>query len=91
MIGTNTFPMRELPEIPANTGDSVWWSGEDISHHPPGDIGQPEVASLGTIRQLLVVDAQDVQHRRMQVVNLHRRRHRVIAEVVGFPRSCSRA
>jgi len=57
-------------------------SGEDIFHHMSGDIRQPEIAALETIRQLFMFDPQRVQHRRMQIVNLHRRRHRVIAEIV---------
>ena len=36
------------------------------------DVGQSIVASLEFERQFLVIDAEAMQHRRVQVVNVHR-------------------
>ena len=48
-------------------------------------VGQPEVAALEPERQPLVVDAQQVQQRRVQVVDLDDVLHRVVAQLVGRP------
>ena len=36
------------------------------------DVGQAVVAALKLERQFLVIDSETVQHRRVQVVNMHR-------------------
>ena len=50
----------------------------------PLDVGQAEVAALELVRQLLVVDAEQVQHRRVQVVDVDRVLGHVVAEFVGL-------
>jgi len=65
--------------------DDVDLLGQYVSHDPPVDVGQTEVSTLVLEGQLRMVDAQHVQHRRVQVVNMHRVASNVIAEVVGFP------
>src|SRR5688500_12939807 len=42
-------------------------SGEDFRHNTAGDISQPEVATAITIRQLGVIDPEQVQDRGMEV------------------------
>ena len=47
------------------------------------DVGQPHVAAAEAIGQPLVVDAQEVQHRGVQVVDLDLVLDGVVAVVVG--------
>ena len=48
------------------------------------DICQPEMPALELVGQALVVDAQTVQQRRLQIVDMHRVFHDVVAIVVGL-------
>src|SRR5205823_5163039 len=48
-------------------------------------VRQPHVAAAEAHRQALVVDAQEVQQRRVQVVDLHLVLHRLVAPLVGGP------
>ena len=52
-------------------------------HHFAGHVGQPEVAALVAVGEPLVVDAQQVQHRGVQVVDVHDVVDGVVAELVG--------
>ena len=56
-------------------------------HHVARHIGQPVVAALVLERQPGVVDAEAVQHRGMQVVDVHRLVDDVVAVVVGLTSS----
>src|SRR2546421_508031 len=47
-------------------------SGDDVLDDLAGDIGQAEVTALKAIRQFLVVEAEQVQDRRLQVVDVDR-------------------
>src|SRR6187431_208991 len=47
-------------------------SGEQFLHYFAADVRQPEVAALELVRQFLVIDAHQIQHRRVQVVHVHR-------------------
>src|SRR5262249_14862823 len=58
-------------------------SGENALHHLAGDVGQPHVAAAEPVGQPLVVDAQQVQHGRVQVVHLHLVLDRVEAVLVS--------
>ena len=57
---------------------------EYLRHHLAVDVGQPEVASLEAVRQLLVVDAERVQDGGLEVVDRDRVGHHVVAELVGL-------
>ena len=57
---------------------------QNLRHDVAVDVGQPEVASLEAIRQFLVIDAERVQDGGLQVVDGHRIRHDVVAELVGL-------
>src|SRR5690606_37130065 len=46
--------------------------GEDGRHDVTVHVGEPKVAALVTERQPLVVDAEQVQQRRVQIVDVHR-------------------
>ena len=52
-------------------------------HHAAVDIGQPEVAAAVAVGQPLVVDAQQVQDRGVQVVDVDAVLDGVHAELVG--------
>jgi hypothetical protein len=56
---------------------------QDFLHHAAVYVGEPEVAAEELEGQLRVVDAQQVQHRRVQVVHRDDVLHGVIAELVG--------
>ena len=45
-------------------------SADNLFHDAAADVGQPEPAALEEVRQLLVVDAEQVQDRRLQVVDM---------------------
>src|SRR5262245_37646412 len=51
---------------------AVAFSGQQIANHVAVHVGQAEVAALEAIGQLLVVDAEAVQDRGVQVVDVHR-------------------
>src|SRR5690348_11977021 len=53
------------------------------------DVRETEIASLEAIGQTLVIDAQHVQDRRLQVEHRYRIGHHVVAEVVGLPENGS--
>ena len=59
-------------------------SGENLLHHPGRlDAGQPHVEALVLDREPVVVDAEQVQHRGVQVVDVDDVLDRVVAELVG--------
>ena len=55
-----------------------------VLHHLAGDVGQAEVAALEAVGQPLVVDAEQVQDRGVQVVDVDGVLDGVVAEVVGL-------
>ncbi len=57
---------------------------QNVLHHFAMDIRQPEMPALELVSQALVVDAQAVQQRRLQIVDMHRVLHDVVAIVVGL-------
>ena len=59
-------------------------SRQQAFHHVPVHVGQAEVAALELVGQPRVVDAQAVQDRGVQVVDVDGVVHDVVAEVVGL-------
>src|SRR4051812_42825112 len=59
-------------------------SGEDVLHHIPMHIRESEIPSLKAVRQPLVIDAQPVQYRCIEVMNVDRVLGDVVAVVVCF-------
>lgn len=43
--------------------------GDDLADHVAEDVGQPEIAAGMTEGEAFVIEAQELQHGRMQVVN----------------------
>jgi len=56
-----------LPEV-ANRGGAL---GDHVVNHAAMDVGQAEIATAVMIRQPRVIDAQQVEDRGMQIVNVH--------------------
>jgi len=59
-------------------------SGEELLDEPAVDVGQAKVAALEAIRQPLVVEAEQVQQRRVQVVDVDLVLCHVEAELVAL-------
>lgn len=55
----------------------------DALHDIPMDIRQPEIAPRITERQPQVIEPEQMQHGRVQVVEVHARLDRVVAVVIG--------
>ena len=53
-------------------------------------VGQPKVATLELVRKAFMVDAQEVHHRRVKIVNMHAIGLDVVAVVVCYPVSVPR-
>ena len=63
----------------------LWpFSRQHVLDHIAMHVGQAEIATLEAIGQLLVIDAQAVQDRGVQVVNVDRLVGDVVAEIVGL-------
>ena len=54
-------------------------------HDIAGHIGKSEIAALESVDQLFVIDAQQMQHRGVQVVDFDLVLDRVVAELIGRP------
>lgn len=59
-------------------------SGDDLSNDFPRHIGQPEIATGVSIRQLFVIDPQLMQDRRMKVVDMNPIVDRTKTKIVGL-------
>src|SRR6202021_1969914 len=59
-------------------------SGEDRSHDVAADVGQAEIAAGVAEGQPLVVEAECVQDRRLQIVHVHAVFDDMEAQVVGL-------
>ncbi len=58
-------------------------SRQDLLDHLPVHVGEPEVAAGVVEGELLVVEAEKVEDRRLEVVHVHRVLGDVEAQVVG--------
>ena len=58
-------------------------SGKNSPHQLSMHIGQPVLASLVLEGQLLVVDAQQMENRRIEVMHMDRVLCNVVAEIIG--------
>jgi len=59
-------------------------SRQNILHHLPVHIRQPEPTPLEFESEALVVDAHQVQHGRLEIVHMDRVAFDVVTEIVGF-------
>ena len=55
---------------------------QEVVDNFSGDVGQAEVAALPAVGQAEVVDAQQVQHGGVQIVDVDHIFHRVVAQFV---------
>ena len=80
-----TLPERmplALPKWP-NNATAGRDSGQNLASHLSGGVGQPEVATGIAKRELLVVEAHEVQNRGVQVVRAHDALHGRAAQLIG--------
>src|SRR4030095_1618527 len=64
------------------------WTASDKNfpqHSRRFDSGEPGVETLRFVGKARVVDAETMQHRRVQIVNTNRFRDHVVGELVGLP------
>ena len=59
-------------------------SGQQFLFNRARDVGQPEMAALEFECQPLVIDAEAMQHGRLQIMDVHRIADDVVAEIIGF-------
>ena len=60
------------------------FSGKDFSNHPALDVGQPEIATTIAMGEFLVLQAREMQHGGVEVVDRDTVYGRVVSKVVGF-------
>ena len=72
-------------------------SGQNLTHHPPVHVSQPEVAAAVAVGEAFVVQAHQVQNRGVQVMDVDALLDGAVAELVGgavdvagFRRKCWR-
>src|SRR5438105_1552505 len=70
--------------VPSDKGlpDSGTVSRQQRFHHLAADVGQAEIAALETIGQPLVIEAEEVQERGLEVVDVHGIFGDVVAKIV---------
>src|SRR5437763_690927 len=78
-----THPTCSAPATRQGYPASTSWSGEEFLHDATGYVGEAEVAALEAIGQLGVVEAQEVEEGRVQVVDVDLVLDRLEAEVVA--------
>ena len=66
---------------------AVYASRQQLRHHLAMHVGQPEIAALETVGQLGVIEAEQVQQRGVQVVDVNAILDDVEAELVGLRRA----
>ena len=66
-----------------DAGPALWASGEQCPHHFAAHIRQPVVAAFKAVGELRVINAQAVQHRRVEVMHVDRVLRDVLAKVVS--------
>lgn len=58
---------------------------QNLADHAPAHVGKPEVPATVSIHQPRVVDAQLMQHRRLQIMRVNTFFHSPQTEVIGRP------
>src|SRR5439155_3534354 len=69
-VGSSPLGFRELCAVKGMTG-STPQSGQKLLHDVTMHVREPEAAALEQKRQPLVIDAQEVQDRRLQIVYVY--------------------
>src|SRR5262249_50251125 len=79
------LPIRRLHmEQPSSRSHRDSTSRQDLINHLPVDVRQAEIAAVVVIGQPQVVEAEQVQNRRVQVVNRDALDGRPVPDLVGF-------
>src|SRR5260221_11989188 len=66
-----TAGVRMAESSPVGVQACAGTSGQDVLHDVAVHVGQAEVAALEAVGEALVLDAQQVQHGRLEVVHVH--------------------
>src|SRR4051794_38793394 len=82
-IGMDRFLRTAKPQAAEETGYFLCLSGEQLGDYLAVNVRQTVIAPLEAVGQLLVVQAEQVQNSRLQIVNVDGILNDVIAEVVG--------
>src|SRR5260370_40701763 len=69
--GWKRFARRSTRASSSNANHELEWSRQQLLHHLAVYVGQPIVAALEAVRQLLVVEAQQLEDGRLQVVDVN--------------------
>ena len=77
----STVSVRQTTVAARQTGMSAL--RQQFANHPAVNVGQAAVDAVVAEREPLVIDAQQVQHRGVQVVEVDLVLHRIIAVIVG--------
>src|SRR5262245_52285115 len=76
------FPSRRRCNCCRSISDNAGL-GQNWCQYLTGDIGQSKVATLVAVSESLVIDAEEVEHCRVQVIYVHGVFNRGIAKFVG--------
>ncbi len=57
---------------PRFLGQGLGWLSEQVFHHFAGDVRQAEIAALKTVGEPLVVQAEQVEDRRVEIIHVDR-------------------
>ena len=72
----------------ARPGSRSWLlrliSGDDLRDHFAGDVGQAEPPAVVFISESFVIEPEQPEDRRVEVVDVHSIDHGMIADLVGF-------
>src|SRR5688572_6925409 len=71
-----------LPRLSLETFETV--SGEQFLHDGAVNVGQAEIAPLKAVGQFGVIEAQQVEERRMQIMDVDPVFHDIEAQLIGF-------
>src|SRR4051812_30871356 len=79
------FQNRRVPEstlrIPFGWSSR---SNQNLVDHLTGDVGQPEIASLESVRQPFVINSQAAEDRSLHIVDVHGILYYVVAIIVSL-------
>src|SRR6266581_6344724 len=75
---------REQMEAPGPPQPPTSWLSEELIHHFAGDVRQAEIAALKTVGEPLVVQAEQVEDRRVEIIHVDRVGDDVPADLIRF-------
>ncbi len=69
----------------ASSHHASWRSDENLLDHIPMHIRQSKITAAEVVGQFGVIQSEEVQHRGVQVVDMHRLLNCLVTKVVGCP------